>query len=172
MLFKCTAKVKAEFGSTNRGLVDGPVDNPGSFHEWYCNLFHLERHKCLILTEATTLFSFIVPGIRRNELRDFGKLFRSQAVEALFNDGFTRTQAKRLMDDGPDYYAKADSRAVLGSMTDLVRMCRFQVSRHGGFDRADFSRINIELNSTPMSWIGMQGPSECLRSILALHGIN
>src|SRR5215475_16111979 len=53
----------------------------------FCRRNTLDRHKCLLFTQAKTLFSFLVPGVGNTEIRDFGRLFRSNGTIALAAEG-------------------------------------------------------------------------------------
>ena len=45
---------------------------PPNDDDWYVNLLWLDRQKCLLLTHAGTLFSVLVAGVRKADLRPIG----------------------------------------------------------------------------------------------------
>jgi hypothetical protein len=134
--------------------------------EWYCNLFFLDRRKCLIMTHARTLYTGLLFDVKKADLADFGGLLRRRLNAILVIDGFSREERERLLGSAPDSYAGATLRGVIGSMVDHVHMCRHITGREGGVDRVDVDRLNHVLNLTPMSFIGMEYASDALRSLL------
>lgn len=169
MIFRCTQKVRDALGLSKGELLNS-TDHAEDLAEWYCNLLRIDRRKLLLFTQASTLYSFLVPGIRQPDLENFGDLFRSHLARNLERQGFSADQAEFLLNSGPDHFAKAHDRSVLGSMNDHARMCKLHVEYYGGFERIDFVDLNRRLNSTPMSRIGMRHASMALREILEAAG--
>jgi hypothetical protein len=139
--------------------------------EWYCNLLLIHRRKCLLFTHSTTLFSFLIAGVRQADARNFGDLFRSHAAAALVAEGITGGQIGYLIEAGPDQIVKAENRSVLGSMNDLARMCKFHADEVGSFERLNIDEINREMNVAPMSYIGMESASRMLKKLLKSVGV-
>ncbi len=90
----------------------------------------------------------------------------SHAASALAAEGITRSQIGYLFDAGPDQFAKAESRSVLGSMNDHARMCKFHADDIGSFERLNIDEINREMNVAPMSYIGMESATRMLKKQL------
>ena len=166
MIFKCTSKVRKILEISNRDLNTIPEQSPDIIKLWYCNLFYLDRHKCLLFTHAKTLFSFLAPGVENAAIRDFGKLFRSNATVALVAEGVSAQNVQKLIDNGPDFYAKPDNRSVLGSMNDHIRTCKFYLKYRGGYNNLNFTELARELNTAPMKYIEMESASRYLMGLL------
>src|SRR5262245_9358323 len=166
MIFKCTNKVREILQVANRDLITIPELSPNIIKLWYCNLFYLDRHKCLLFTQAKTLFSFLAPGVGNAEMRDFGGLFRSNASIALAAEGVSAQNIQKLIDNGPDLYAKSDNRSVLGSMNDHIRTCKFYLKYLGGYNNLNFTQLGRELNTTPMKYIEMESAGRYLLGLL------
>jgi hypothetical protein len=166
MIFKCTNKVREILQIANRDLNTIPEQSPDIIKFWYCNLFYLDRHKCLLFTQAKTLFSFLVPRVGNAEIRDFGRLFRSNASIALAAEGVSAQNIQKLIDNGPDLYAKSDNRSVLGSMNDHIRTCKFYLKYRGGYNNLNFAELGRELNIAPMKYIEMENASRYLLGLL------
>ncbi len=75
LILRCTTKILKEMGVSKSSLED-VSENNHPLREWYVNLFHFNRKKCLLFTNAATLFSFVVQGVSRNEIRKIESLFR------------------------------------------------------------------------------------------------
>jgi len=166
MIFKCTKKVREILQIANRDLDTIPEQSADIIKLWYCNLFYLDRHKCLLFTQAKTLFSFLAPGVVTAEIRDFGRLFRSNASIALAAEGLSEQIIQKLIDNGPDHYAKSDNRSVLGSMNDHIRTCKFYLEYRGGFNNLNFTELGRELNKAPMKYIEMESAGRYLTVLL------
>jgi hypothetical protein len=166
MIFKLTNKVREILRIADRDLNTFPEQSPDTIKLWYCNLFYLDRRKCLLFTQAKTLFSFLAPGVGNTEIRNFGKLFRSCASIALASEGVSEQNLQKLIDDGPDLYAKADNRSVLGSMNDHIRTCKFYLKYRGGYDNLNFTQLGRELNLAPMKYIEMDSAGRYLMGLL------
>jgi len=120
----------------------------------------------LLFTQAKTLFSFLTPGVGNAEIRDLGRLFRSKASIALAAEGVSAQNIQKLIDNGPDQYAKSDNRSVLGSMNDHIQTCKFYLKYRGGYDNLNFTQLDRELNIAPMKYIEMESAGRCLISLL------
>jgi hypothetical protein len=131
MIFRVTKKVQALLGASPR-VLRGQGEVVGvSDHEWYCSLYVADRRKCLLFTHARTLFSFIVPGVRKADLGDFGQLFRHYAWEALGRERVTAAAYAYLLPGESDQLAATANRSILGSMNDFGRMFRYRVEEAG-----------------------------------------
>lgn len=49
-------------------MADAPSDDA----DWYANLIYLERHKCLMLTHAGTLFTVLAADARKADVTPVG----------------------------------------------------------------------------------------------------
>jgi hypothetical protein len=162
----CTTKIRKLLKIADHNLHKFSEHHGDTLREWYCNLFYLSRHKCLLFTQANTLFSILVPGIGVDEIRNIGEIFRMKAPEVFAAEEITAQQILRLIDSGPDLYARAENRSVLGSMNDHIRTCKFYLEYNGGYDNLNFTELNRELNLTPMKYIGMESAGENLLALL------
>jgi hypothetical protein len=166
VLFRMTKRVRDWLKVSDLILLSYSDVQTGSNKEWYCNLLLIHRRKCLLFAHSASLFSFLVPGVRQADVRNFGDLFRSHAASALAAEGIARSQIGYLLDAGPDQITKADNRSVLGSMNDLARMCKYYADDVGSFERLNIDKINREMNEAPMSYIGMESATRMLKNQL------
>lgn len=150
MLIRCTAKLLKEIGLTNSSLVDSAQDE-STLGEWYANLFFVQRKKCIIFTNARTLFSFISFDINRAQIKNLGEVFRRGLGKALLDEDFDGALIQRLVNECRDIrFAKAHDRSVLGVMVDHIKNTKWMVMRDGGLERCNFSEIIKQLNRTPL----------------------
>ena len=116
----------------------------------------------------TTLFTVLAPDVRQADFRRFGEIFRSRTREVLEADGFSEAYINRLLDEGPDCFAKTDSKSVLGSLNDRVDVCKWHAYDRE-YEEIDFNAVNYNLNQRPMGVKGYKGykfASKELRDLL------
>jgi len=165
-MFRCTKKVQEALGLKERDLYVGAEHGSGDLREWYSNLVIFDRRKCLVFTHAVTLYSFMVPGVKKADFARFGEVFRSALKASLGAEGFSARERERLVGNETDIFGKATDRGVLGSMNDHVRTLGIHIDYEGGLDRVRAEELNHYLNETPMSRIGMQHSTLVLKTIL------
>ncbi len=166
MIFKCTMKVRKALKLKDKDLsIDAEIGG-SEFNHWFCNIFFLDRRKCLIWMHGATLFTVLAPGVRQDDFRRFGDIFRSRARRVLAaTDGILEAYMTRLLDEGPDHFAKTDSSSILGSLNDRIAACKWYTYDYG-YEGIDFDALNYNLNRTPMGAIGYQFASESLKQML------
>ena len=165
MIFRVTQRVSSKLRITRAASMGShPV-----MVEWYCNLIPVRRRQFFLFTHATTLFSFWAPAA--GPIRDhFPKLFRRYAIDTLRDYGFSSDEIARVIDDGPDVFAKSIDRGVIGSMVDYAKMLRHAIDYEGGFQHLGPREMNDVANECPMRKIGMEYPAEYLRQVLRAAG--
>jgi hypothetical protein len=166
MLFRCTAAVRKLIGLNDRDLAEVPDDGDNPL-EWYCNQIWIDRRKCIIFTHAMTLFSFVVPGVTKAEARDLLVLFNRGLLPNLMIQGYSREEIMAFPTSPSIRITKTRSRSILGSMKDIVNVCRACVEQYGGIMVSDFGDINGRLNQNRLSAIDHRMPADLMKSLLA-----
>lgn len=161
MIFRATKRVSLKL----RIAYTAIADSRPSMVEWYCNLITVRRRQFFLFTHASSLFSFWAPAA--GSTRDsFGQMFRQHAIETLRDYGFSSADTAKVIDEGPDAFAKAADRGVTGSMVDYAKMLRHAVDYEGSLERLGPRSMNDVANDAPMRRIGMESPAEYLRQVL------
>ena len=170
MLIRCTAKLLKEIGLTNSSLIDN-VPDESTLGEWYANLFFAQRKKCIIFTNARTLFTFISFDVNRAEIRNnLGKLFCTGLGKALLDEDFDGALIQRLVNEYSRLqFARTKDRSILGVMVDHAKNIKWMLMRYGGLAEADYSRIIKQLNRTPLLTKEFPYSIEELRKVLGIR---
>jgi hypothetical protein len=151
-VLRCTLKLMKELG-----VVPSTVtESGGNLVSWHANLLRLERRKCVLFTNDTTLYSIFVPGLRKPQFRGIADVFGQALFRSLRLAEFTQTQIEAALGEcgGVDLQiAKTNDRLVLGSMNDLAYQIEWMISSQGGLERCAVDDINQRLNRIPMSAI-------------------
>ena len=152
-LIRCTQTLLKELGTLKAELVEKAQD-PGLLGDWYANLFRVDRRKCILFTNARTLYAFVVPAVRKDMLRALEEFFCTHLEENLRAEGFPSGTIRLVLDAHRELQiGKTKSKSVLGSMNDYAKSYKFHVEREGGFIHSDTIGINKKLNQMPMSAI-------------------
>jgi len=166
MILRCTGKVLKELGMSKSALEDVSGNNQ-PLQEWYVNLFYFNRKKCLMFTNAATLFSFVAFGVSRGEIRDMEILFRKKLSKALYDEDLTSIQMKSINNKlGGFILAKPVSGSVLASMNDRIRLYVFLKTRSMIECDIDDAGIQCQLNKTPMGALKYKYPIDCFMSMV------
>ena len=152
LVLRCTAKLLKELGREPTDTDD--VAKAEDLSVWFANLLRLDRRKCVLFTSEKTLFSFLVPGLKREQLRSLGEVFAENLSERLAAEGLEKYEKKLLNDRNTITIAKTNSKSVLGSMNDLALQIEYHIKGYGGLENADLPRLNREINRVPMGPLG------------------
>jgi hypothetical protein len=152
-IIHCTKKLLKELEASPRGSM-APEPISGVLGPWHANLIRIERRKCLLLTNDRTLYSVLVPGVKKKDLDNFRELFALHLKMNLAKEGFGPEDITKALEEyGEIAIAPTTSRSVLGSMNDLADQADFLVSRAGDLEKVDILTVNMMLNRIPMGAI-------------------
>jgi hypothetical protein len=164
-ILRCTGKVLQDLGVKGSALPE--IDEvSGVLKEWYANLLRIERRKCLLFADATTLDVFLVPGVVKKDTENLPALFAEQLRMNLLRDGIPNDIVDRVAEVEPFQLAKTRDRRVLGAMTDLTHHYRYYIESEGGLAHADIQELNRRMNRIPMSMLGMDYSIDAVREQL------
>jgi len=152
-IIHCTKKLLNEIEASPSGSM-APEYASGFLGPWHANLIRIERRKCLLLTNDRTLYSILIPGVKKKNLDTFRELFALHLKMNLAKEGFGPKDIDKALEEyGEIAIAPTNSRSVLGSMNDLADQADFLVSRAGGLEKGDMLTVNMMLNRIPMGAI-------------------
>jgi hypothetical protein len=66
----CTLKLLKELG--NPPLQISTPETHEGLGNWYANLLRIDRRKCLMFTNEKTLYSFLIPRVMKQNLKNLG----------------------------------------------------------------------------------------------------
>ncbi len=146
----CTQKLLKEFGM-QRPTLPQAVPPHEFLGPWHANLVRIERRKCVLFTNDRTLYSFLVPEVKKAEIAKFRELFLIHLKVNFMKEGFDAGQIDKALGEYDQIaIAPTRNRSVLGSMNDYVHQLEFIVPRSGGLERVDMLSVNMEINRIPM----------------------
>lgn len=163
-MFRCTTKARKRLRVSSSDLVETPSHSPGS--DWHCNVVTLARRPFFLLAHSTSLFGILLPAAGHSTRESFGEGFRRHALGVLQGEGLNVVVIRGILDHGPDHFAKATDRRVLGSMIEFANMSHVVIEDEGGIDSAAIAQVHKLINESPMSLLRMESPRQALRRLL------
>jgi len=166
-LIHCTQKLLKELGNPP---LQTPANEPNTqgLGNWYANLLRIDRRKCILFTNEKTLYSFLIPKVKKENLKNIIDEFLFNLNMNLQAEGFSLEVISRVMQEYQDMgFAKTASRHVLGSMNELTYYYEYLIFNHyEGFENIRILGVNKEVNRTIMSGIKYLHPIESLQELL------
>lgn len=165
-LLHCTAKLLKELGKPPLQTPDEP--NKEGLGNWYANLLRIDRKKCILFTNEKTLYSFLIPKVKKENLKNIIDEFLFNLNMNLQAEGFPLTVINRVMQEYTDIgFAKTASRQVLGSMNEFAFYYEdLIISRYEDIENIRILGVNKEINRTIMRGIKYLQPIESLQELL------
>jgi hypothetical protein len=149
-ILRCTKKLLNEL------KIKSPAEtnDTSELGSWHANLLRIDRRKCVLFTHDTTLYSFLVPGLRKPQFQNFRDVFGQNLFKRLRLENFSQEYIEVVLDEHLDIsISKTNNRSVLGSMNDLAYQIRYKISSGGGLNYMDLDKMNHYLNRIPMGAI-------------------
>jgi len=152
-------------GLKKKDLVTAKQDSTG-LGAWHANLIYIDRKKCILFTNDKTLFNFIVPGVRRAQIKDLAGLFRGYLECVLADEDINSAIIENILREYCEIeYSATDSKKIFGSMNDLAYHCKVRISYEGGIHSHKVPEIIKQLNRMPMGTIKYKYPIESLKAV-------
>ncbi len=149
-IIRCTKKLLNE-------LKIDPHDElreSDSIGNWHANILWIDRRKCVLFTNDQTLYSFLVPAMKKPEFQNFHEVFRLNLLKNVISEGLSQKQLEHIFDAHKEIrIAKTNNRSVLGSMNELAFQVQFCIHNMGGLAVTDLMELNHELNRVPLGAI-------------------
>jgi hypothetical protein len=166
-LLYCTQKLLKELGNPHCKKPDTLPDTKG-LGNWYANLLRIDRKKCIMFTNEKTLYSFLIPKVKKEILKNIIDEFLFNLNMNLQAEGFPLEVIHRVMQEYPDIgFARTASRHVLGSMNELAfQYENLIVNRYEGIENIRILGVNKDINRTIMRGIKYLHPIESLQELL------
>jgi hypothetical protein len=166
MIVRCTKKMRAELRLDEKDLL-GSEPLPARLDEWFCDLLRIDRQKYVLCTHARTLFSIMLPQLRRADMGHLATMLAGTVTSAMEREGFTPVAITSVVSLHEVRYGLTNSRSVLGSMNDIAYQYRVDVALNGDGGRLR-GIVGTDLNQNPLSAIGYRYAIDALRSELSL----
>lgn len=102
-------------------LLEITIDEANELQDFHCNLIKFGRNNCILLTHNTTLFSFVLYGLKAKDFKDFEFILKEYIFKILLALNFSQEQIEKVLSFIEHInYAKTNNKSVLGSMNEMV----------------------------------------------------
>jgi len=159
-LIQCTKKLLNELPIN----IENAQDKQTLLGNWHANLLLIERRKCVLFTNDTTLYSLFIPRLVKPDFQKLASIFISNLVANFTYEGLDKYVDAILEEYQYNLsFRKSSNRSVLGSMNDIVNMISAYLYQHGGLENVNCLKLNQELNRIPLKAIKYNDAIECLQ---------
>lgn len=166
MIIRCTKKMRGELRLDGEVLLSSEPA-PARLDEWFCDLLRIDRQKYVLCTHARTLFSIVLPQLRRADMPHLATMLAGTVSGAMEGIGFSPAAIESVVSLQEVRYGLTNSRSVLGSMNDIGFQYKVDVALNGDAGRLR-GIIGTEFNRNPLSAIGHRYAIDALRSELSI----
>jgi Domain of unknown function (DUF6933) len=144
----------------NPTLVTPQTENPEGLGNWYANLLRIDRKKCLLFTNEKTLYSFLIPGVEKENLKNIVDEFLMHLNLNLQAEGFGLEVINRVMREYQDIgFAKTTSKHILGAMNQLALEYEVLIEMKEGLENVKVLEMNRDINRTILKGIKYLHPN-------------
>ncbi len=166
-LLHCTQKLLKELGNPP---LQTPAYEPDTqcLGNWYANLLRIDRRKCILFTNEKTLYSFLIPKVKKENLTNIIDEFLFHLNMNLQAEGFPLEVINRVMTEYTEMgFAKTASKTVLGAMTQLAFEAEYLIiQRYEGIEKTRILAVNKDINRSLMRGSRHLYPIEMLQELL------
>jgi len=165
MILHCTQKLLKELGSP---ALQTPTQTNNGLGNWYANLLVIDRRKCILFTNEKTLYSFLLPNAKKENLTNIAEEFLLNLNLNLQAEGFPIEVITKVMQEYSDIgFAKTANKHILGSMNEFTFQYKdIIMNRYARIEQVKALELNKEINRTIMGGINYLKPVEALRELL------
>jgi len=163
MIIRCTQKLLAELKI--RPIPEESENDP--FWSWHANVFRIERRKCVLITNDTTLFAMFIPALLKPDFESFDFVIGEHLFKNLLYENIPQAQIEAVLSECRNIkYQKSNNRRVLGSMNDQRFQIEYRIAAEGVLARTNIYELNHSLNEVPFSAIKYRRPIVMLKEKL------
>jgi hypothetical protein len=164
MLLRCTKKLI----NTYDIAISNETSSENILNEWYANLIYMDRKKCILFTQSTTLFNIFLPNVKKADIGNIGEIFKSQLENSLNNLNIPSKKINLYIDylNGMKF-SETKSRSVLGSMKEYTQYYKIGIAQAGGLGRCDIDKLIYGSNSMIMGALDYRSGNEEIKEALS-----
>lgn len=113
MILHCTQKLAAKLPEVSAA----PLSESSPLGSWHAHLYTIDRRQCMLFCHDATRYMLFLPGLRKEQFADLGRLHRELFLATLAAEGVATGILKRVeLTLGPARFDCATDRSVLSSM--------------------------------------------------------
>ena len=164
ILIQCTKKLLDELHIDDSKVA---ISHPtySMLENWHANLIRVERKKCLLFTNDSTLFSFLIPRVTKQHFQHLSSVFINNLSLNLAYESLDEHLSILIPPSPTDIsFIKSNSRKILGSMNGIVLTIHSYIAHSGGLNELNVLALNHVLNNIPLKVNQYRNALECLHT--------
>ncbi len=168
---RCTKKLLDALGIKQKdiGSIKGADSLLGN---WYANLFSADRRKILVFMNEKTLLSFVLVGIKKDNIKKNMEMFYRGLEQVFTLEGIDGEKIEEVFAEYEDVeFTKTESRSVLGNLNELVSLYKHHIYHNEGLQYCDMTAVIQQINHMPQRNIDWKYSVEALSELLALERV-
>lgn len=163
---RCTKKV-LDAMSLRQTDLSGVKEPDSILGNWYANIFTVDRRKTLIFMNERTLLSFVIYGMRKDNIANFKEYFHRGLRQVLLMENVEDEKIEEILAQYETIeFTRTNSRTVLGNLNDLVDLYKYLILYDGGLKECDLTSIIRRMNRTPQRNLGWKYSVDILAELL------
>lgn len=163
MIIHCTKKLLSEL----RIKELSEELETDSFWSWHGNIITIERRKCVLLVNNSTLYTLFIPALRKPDFEAFHLIFGQSLFKNLFHEEIPQAHVELVLSKCEHLsFAKSNNRSVLGSMNEQKKLLDYYLWQEGGLAYTNILALNKELNRNVLTNIDPKRPIQALKQKL------
>jgi hypothetical protein len=165
---RLTKKVQTQLGLKPKELSE-IKDSDSLLGNWFVNIFVVDRRKTLIFVNEKTLYSFVLIGVKKNNIQYLRKAFINGLKQSLLFESISENEIQRIIGNYNDYeFTKTNNAKILGNTTDLINLYTHKILYDGGLKQCDLTSIIMSTNRTPQRNIGWGYSIDVIKELLTI----
>lgn len=168
MLIGITKKIQDKYKYIKLETIE---ERPELLFCWHASKFTYDRKTGLQIMNDLTRYSVVLYDIKKKEIENITKIFKSQLKSNLLHDGIDEIRIQKYLNDLSDVeFTKTSSRSILGQLNDSLYLLEGIVQDADISSQVGLDYINKEINDVPMTPLEKLGyvpfPNHAMRSEL------
>jgi len=111
-------------------LTDIDVSDYSEIDNYHCNLLKFGRENVLLITNDSTLYSFVIFGLKAKDFKNIEDVIRESIFKLLIESGFSQNQFEKVLSSMQSFnYCKSSDRSILSTMTEMKQCIGYDLSQ-------------------------------------------
>jgi hypothetical protein len=141
-------------------LSDIDISEYSDIDNYHCNLLQYDSENVLLITNDTTLYSFVIFGLKSKDFKDIEEVIRQSVFKLIIESGFSRKQFEKILLSMESFiYSKSSNRSVVSTMNEMKKCIGYEL----GQSPLD---INKTVNNLIFKRIDYQKPHTLFQKLL------
>lgn len=141
-------------------LTDTDVSECSEIDNYHCNLLKFGTESVLLITNDSTLYSFVIFGLKTKDFKNIEDVIRDSVFKLLIESGLSQNQFEKVLSsmDSFNYYKSSD-RSIISTMTEMKKSIGYDL------EQSPFE-INHSINNMIFKRTDYQKPFNLFQKLL------